>query len=233
MKNIILVLCVSLFLSACGKCSECDKSGSLLGRASFNAWVGTNDSEIAFDKKLSGVEFYRSLDAACDITNYASCTEGQLDVLDGSTVVDTAFNLSETAYFKLKAGDSVSGVTAFAISGFSARADHQSVMFKGKLWVIGGLDREKLNDVWSSSDGITWHQETASAAFSARWDHQSVVFDGKLWVIGGYDGRRLNDVWSSSDGITWDQETASAAFSGRNSYQSVVFDGELWVIGGS
>ena len=142
------------------------------------------------------------------------------------------------AYFKLKSDDGVSGVTAFAISGFSARENHQSVVFNGKLWVIGGytggFNGKRLNDVWSSSDGITWYQETASAEFSARDGHQAVVFNGKLWVIGGLEdnGKKLNDVWSSSDGITWAQETASAEFSARGDHQSVVFNEKLWVIGG-
>src|SRR5215211_7878542 len=33
------------------------------------------------------------------------------------------------------------------------------VFFKGRLWMYGGLDyqaRTLLNDIWSSSDGVTW-----------------------------------------------------------------------------
>ncbi|MDH3343358.1 MAG: hypothetical protein OEM07_06520, partial [Gammaproteobacteria bacterium] len=96
------------------------------------------------------------------------------------------------------------------------------------------------NDVWSSSDGVNWVQQTASAAFSARKFHQVITFnDGsgdKIWLIGGDDGMLRNDVWSSSDGINWTQETEKTAFSGRFSHQVVSFnDGsgdKLWLIGG-
>ena len=69
--------------------------------------------------------------------------------------------------------------------------------------MIGGFDGGYKNDVWSSSDGVTWTQESASAAFPVRADHQVVAFNNKLWLIGGYDGSRKNDVWSSSDGVNW------------------------------
>jgi dihydrofolate reductase len=124
---------------------------------------------------------------------------------------------------------------ATASAGFSTRRSHSSVVFDGKIWVIGGTDGTNIfNDVWSSSDGITWTRATASAGFSTRFAHSSVVFDGKIWVIGGYDGAsRFNDVWSSSDGITWTRATASAGFSTRFAHSSVVFDGKIWVIGGT
>ena len=118
---------------------------------------------------------------------------------------------------------------------WSARQGHSSVVFDGKLWVLGGTaGGDYFDDVWSSTDGITWKEETASAGWAARSGHSSVVFDGKLWVLGGYDGtNRLNDVWSSEDGVTWEEETAAAGWSARSSHSSVVFDGKLWVLGGT
>ncbi|KAK3575720.1 hypothetical protein CHS0354_030052 [Potamilus streckersoni] len=73
------------------------------------------------------------------------------------------------------------------------------------MWVIGGYDgsekyddfekyggsekkKKKKNDVWKSSDGITWTLVNASAGFSARYQHTAVVYDSAMWVIGGYDG---------------------------------------------
>ncbi len=121
-------------------------------------------------------------------------------------------------------------------AGWSARGDHTSVVFNNKIWVIGGYDGRRRNDVWSSSDGKTWTKETASAGWSARNGHASVVFNNKIWVIGGYDGdllsNRKNDVWSSSDGKTWTKETASAGWSTREYHTSVVFNNKIWVIGG-
>jgi len=121
---------------------------------------------------------------------------------------------------------------ATAAAGFSGRRNHESVVFNNKMWVIGGYDGAVKNDVWYSSDGVTWIQATDAAGFSARTEHQSVVFDNKMWVIGGIDGAVKNDVWYSSDGVTWIQATAAAGFTARRYHESVVFDNKIWVIGG-
>ena len=120
-----------------------------------------------------------------------------------------------------------------ASAGWSARNEHTSVVFDDKLWVIGGYDGSREDDVWYSADGVTWNQATATAGWSARHNHTSVVFDDKLWVIGGYDGDYEDDVWHSADGITWTRATATAGWSARSVHTSVVFDDKLWVIGGS
>lgn len=107
------------------------------------------------------------------------------------------------------------------------------------MWVIGGATTTNgttwncSSDVWSSSDGITWTQETANAAFGLRAAHTSVVYNNKMWVIGGMNGTSYkDDIWSSSDGVTWTQVTAAAGFSPRENHTSVVFNDKMWVIAG-
>ena len=120
----------------------------------------------------------------------------------------------------------------------NGRDNHSSVVFDGRIWLIGGnSDMTSRNDVWSSSDGTNWTQATASAPWTARSAHTSVVFDNQIWVIGGeyWQGVKSdyqNDVWCSSDGINWTQATAAAPWSARSSQTSVVFDGKIWVMGG-
>lgn len=128
---------------------------------------------------------------------------------------------------------------------FSARRFHQAVSFNDgngeKLWLIGGDNGQKSNDVWSSSDGINWVQEISHAEFSARKNHQIIKFNNgngnKLWLIGGNDGADKNDIWSSKDGVTWVQEKSNAAFSARSNHQLVNFNNgtgdKLWLIGGN
>ena len=140
--------------------------------------------------------------------------------------------------------DGIDWTQQTASAAFSERKNHQVISFNDgsgeKLWLIGGNDGKKTNDVWSSSDGINWQQQITNAAFSARENHQVISFnDGsgnKLWLVGGDDGKNTNDVWSSSDGINWTQQTANAAFSARKNYQVASFnDGsgdKLWLIGG-
>ena len=121
---------------------------------------------------------------------------------------------------------------------WKARRGHTSVVFNGKIWVMGGYDVDfnELNDVWSSPDGSTWTQVDAAADWKARFSHTSVVFDSKIWVMGGQRGFELltlyNDVWSSTDGSTWTQVDAVADWKARSSHTSVVFDSKIWVMGG-
>ncbi len=71
---------------------------------------------------------------------------------------------------------------------------HSSVVFDNKIWVIGGsFSPNPLNDVWSSTDGITWTEETASAEWGARISHRSVVFNNKIWRTGG--DPNIDEVW--------------------------------------
>ncbi|MFP6789949.1 MAG: OmpA family protein [Thalassolituus sp.] len=232
----------------------------------LNAFIGKNDTEVSVSNasndvtNLDGVEFYRSSAAGCDLANYGVCADGQLDILNGNDItnpiIDTAAKLSQPGYYTFKEGtyqsDEVS-ISQRSTAAFSPRGYHQVVVFhdqvtgQDKLWLIGGYDgRTYKNDVWSSSDGITWTEETASAAFSARYGHRVVVFPDpvtgkkKLWLIGGFDSSYIykNDIWSSADGVNWTEETASAAFSARQSHQVVVFpdpvtgEDKLWLIGG-
>lgn len=122
---------------------------------------------------------------------------------------------------------------AFSPRGFFSVAD-----FENKIWVIGGLNQngsEKFyNDVWVSSDGVTWDLATGSAGFTPRYGHTTVVHNGKIWVIGGYDiGHNFkNDVWFSEDGKNWKQATPRAAFRPRLLHTSFIYNDKMWVIGG-
>ena len=114
---------------------------------------------------------------------------------------------------------------------FSPRHNHSTVVFKDKIWVIGGQGGSgALGDVWSSSNGVTWNLETNDAAFSPRYNHETLVFQDKIWVFGGHAVD--NAIWSSSDGINWEQNTTSASFPSREDASSVVFDNKMWIIGG-
>ncbi len=118
---------------------------------------------------------------------------------------------------------------------FTPRADHTTIVFDNKIWVIGGGGiNSRLNDVWSSPDGKNWTQNIENAAFSERIGHTSVIFNNRIWIIGGRDvsSNYLNDIWSSSDGITWNLETGDAAFAPRGFHTNVVFHDKMWVIGG-
>ncbi|MDD2716857.1 MAG: Ig-like domain-containing protein, partial [Candidatus Wallbacteria bacterium] len=159
-----------------------------------------------------------------------STMEGYTKPADIDGTMETT-DLTKNAVYTV----SVATWTQASASAWGGRENHTSLVYNGKLWVIGGYAGSDKNDVWSSANGTTWTQATAAAGFSVRHGHTSVVFDNKIWVIGGLSGGSvyLNDIWSSGDGITWSKEVAAAGFSARYSHTSVVFNNKLWVIGGS
>ena len=127
---------------------------------------------------------------------------------------------------------------------WGSRYAHTSLVFNDKIWVIGGKlkDPDKndtyhyKNDVWSSTDGKTWKEESNNNLWDGRYQHKSIVFDNKIWVLGGDIGSDessyQNDVWSSTDGKTWTQTTEQAPWSKRVNFAIASFKNQLWVLGG-
>tara|TARA_R110001583_G_scaffold32964_3_gene111789 strand:+ start:63 stop:1415 length:1353 start_codon:yes stop_codon:yes gene_type:complete len=114
--------------------------------------------------------------------------------------------------------------------GFFPKSNHTAIVFKEKLWVIGG----GFSDVWSTSDGETWTRNETSPDFDSREGHSTVVYNDKLWVIGGTSGSdQKNDVWSSEDGLVWEQVAESTQFSPRTDHTTVVFEDKMYLIGGT
>jgi len=137
--------------------------------------------------------------------------------------------------------DGVNWSLAAANAAFPARLWHASVVFDGKIWVMGGRTEDErpgvlLNDVWSSPDGVNWTQATANASWEPRLGQPSAVFDNKLWVIGGStstDFAVFDDVWFSENGTDWIQATDAAPWGKLTWHAAPAFGDKLWVIGGA
>jgi hypothetical protein len=130
------------------------------------------------------------------------------------------------------------------------RALHHTLVFKDKIWVLGGQTMPALasseeafyRDIWTTTDGVKWTQvQPKKPYWSARGIiGGSVVFKGRMWILGGgtYDTpttkyrNYYNDIWSSADGITWKQHTSSAPWPPRQYHHVTVYDGRMWVLGG-
>lgn len=134
------------------------------------------------------------------------------------------------------------GITWTPITGpmpWSGRTAAGCVVFKDRVWIMGGMqDGKRRNDVWSSADGLNWRQETAAAPWSRRQLHDNVVVhDGMIWVIGGgiqnyHPWKVYRDVWRSPDGVQWEQVTDNAPWEGRNWASCLVYHGRMWLLGG-
>ena len=113
---------------------------------------------------------------------------------------------------------------ATANASFSPRSKHQVVAFNDgsgeKLFLIGGEEQlssstsAALNDIWTSTDGVSWSKQTSNASFPARHSHRITKHDGELFLIGGVDsdGNKLKDVWKSSDGVNWRRAFSNSIF---------------------
>ena len=128
-------------------------------------------------------------------------------------------------------------------AAWSARLAAGSVVFKGRMWILGGTENYYFgneaslrNDVWSSADGKEWKLEVANAPWTARAYHGAVAHAGKIWILGGGNYvpkyQALNDVWSSTDGVHWQRESAHAPWSPRIWFSAVEYRDRLWVLGG-
>lgn len=122
-------------------------------------------------------------------------------------------------------------------AAFHERRHHGSVVFKDKMWVIGGSYREEtseiyeyFNDVWYSEDGIEWTLAASEGEFPTISTPELVVFDDKIWIIGGQNPNGIvNEIWYSSDGVNW---TKAGTFFGRVKHTINVFKNKIWGIGG-
>lgn len=116
--------------------------------------------------------------------------------------------------------DGINWIQATVNGGFGQRDHHACVVFNNKMWIIGGYNGliytsyngGLTNDVWSSTDGVTWTLATPNAGFGIRKKHAVVAFNNKMWLIGGVNAQNnsaFEQVWSSSDGVQWRLETRS------------------------
>ncbi|HMT45057.1 MAG TPA: FG-GAP-like repeat-containing protein, partial [Chakrabartia sp.] len=131
---------------------------------------------------------------------------------------------------------------------FGARHHFSSMVFDGKLIVAGGFsdeanpqpetiytDKTSHNDVWASSDGVTWERLTEHAEWSPRFFAPMQAYNGNLYLLGGLDnidGANLGEVWVSADAIHWSLMDG-ARFSPRHWPGSLVVGDTLEVLGGN
>jgi len=125
------------------------------------------------------------------------------------------------------------------------RAGQRTVSYHGKMYMMGGITDDFASDVWSSSDGVNWKQETANASWAKRGTFGLVVFNDKMWLFGGNMYLYANDtstyyyykdIWSSTDGKNWTLENNNAPWGNRAFFATAVFDDgsgpKLWLSGG-
>lgn len=91
-------------------------------------------------------------------------------------------------------------------AAWKPRYSNGTLVFDNKLWVFGGYDTTEnhntgaKNDVWYSTDGVQWNQQTEHAPWTVRSGSTSIIFKNKLWIFSGkHTGGKHNwggDVWT-------------------------------------
>lgn len=165
--------------------------------------------------------------------------------------VDERLSLLEHYNWKVVAKDGKGGESESAIQDFHTRSIivslatttapfdkrvfHSLSVFKNKIFVIAGNEKEEgnKNDVWSSSDGVNWDLVTIDTGFSPRNLLKSFTYDNKLWIIGGFANGIGNtrDIWNSEDGTNWNLVKADVGFDILSDSSVLIFDNKIWVIG--
>lgn len=90
---------------------------------------------------------------------------------------------------------------------WETRASHLGEVFDGKMWMAGGymikaeprsggtfFSTHYLDDVWYSTDGVNWTQDTDASKIGKRAFGASATSNNKLWIIGG--------IIQNGDGVT-------------------------------
>lgn len=167
--------------------------------------------------------------------------------------------------------DSLVWATRQASAPWVARDGAMAIHFGGKYWMLGGWNPTDpafppsplptTNEVWSSSDGVTWTLELAhdtsppTSGPGARWKrrHFFGCFEHRhsgvdyIYVLGGdhlsssdgdFSAAPSNgyqcDVWRSPNGTVWERVAASGTptWSGRMLAIFGSSPGKLWCFGG-
>jgi hypothetical protein len=121
-------------------------------------------------------------------------------------------------------------------AGWSTRNIMAAVVFKERMWVIGGglidgtpPDGQTRDDVWSSTDGVTWTR--VSNRMARIWGGSPVVYDGKLWLVGANrDGNFMRATLVTEDGTSWREQ--EAPWTPRGAPAVWVFDNKIYMTGG-
>ncbi|HKW10151.1 MAG TPA: hypothetical protein VJO33_07220 [Gemmatimonadaceae bacterium] len=122
-------------------------------------------------------------------------------------------------------------------AAWSPRNVDMAVVFKNRLWVIGGgvidgqreINPNSKREVWSSADGVHW--EKSPDRDGAAWGGAPVVFDDQLWLIAANRNSTFAPaLLVTPDGAQWREE--AAPWSPRGAPAVWVFDEKLFMAGG-
>ena len=119
---------------------------------------------------------------------------------------------------------------------WSPRKHHTALYYGGRLWVMGGVDKDGnvLKDVWSSATGEYWIPHITLGGFPGRYGHTTDIHAGKITITGGMcnDGSTLEHTITSYLGLFWQHAVAKGERPARYHHSALSFNNKLWLFGG-
>jgi len=172
----------------------------------------------------------------------AVANNGYLYVVDGLDSAGT--NLNNVEYFTINTSNgTLSNRTVQTNIFATARNNHASVTYNGRLYVIGGIlngvyQRDVEYCPYNANGSLGSCAQQTSVFPAARNNLSTEVYNGYLYILGGYDGTNYrNDIIhcpiSSADGSigTCVQQIDGLPMN-RRSQTTAVYNGYLYVFGG-
>jgi len=96
-----------------------------------------------------------------------------------------------------------------AAAPWQPRLWFSSVVYRDRMWVLGGWSRENGNfgDVWYTRDGKNWTELRSHSIWDNRHEHSAYVFRDRIWVAGGCGDVLDSEVWSLEIPENWFGDT--------------------------
>ncbi|MGC8861801.1 MAG: cadherin-like beta sandwich domain-containing protein [Armatimonadota bacterium] len=148
-----------------------------------------------------------------------------LNVLD---VIITAADGSSQAHYELKVIRLYSlpdWVRVLKRGPWAPRDSAGEIVFKDRMWLVGGYLPELVGDVWSSPDGVNWEKTGKLPNSSEVAVPAAFAYGGRMWI-----STNTGRFYSSQDGRHWSLVTEKLPFGG-SALCGVTFRDRMWVFG--
>lgn len=115
---------------------------------------------------------------------------------------------------------------------WDGREGYNRFVFDGKMWIVGGWDRNQRRDIpiWSSVDGENWSEfapegETAETLFQTA--HLFTTGD-TLWAVDNLSEKN-HSIWSTTDAVEWQKRVDNIALPPNTTFDGIEHNG-LWLV---
>ena len=242
-----------------GGLSYSDYFGGGTGSGDGNNKVWSTTDGTTWDKVTTTDPDFTGWGSAPELNSFSIRTEAAAVNMSGDLYVVGGFSVAYGApqgamadvWKSTDGGATWTNLEADFGADFVARAQSQLLVYKDELYLIGGRTGYPYtykNDIYKSTDGVTWTMVDVVTPFDEVAGHICYVYNERFYLVGGNvptgelnedDGVIVapsNATWVSEDaGLNWTKVTAGAlpeGFAGRAGHAFVKEGNTVHVFGG-